>query len=453
MDKQTFDLLLSEGEGFHLEYKEGISKDLSSEIVAFANGRGGKILVGVTDTGKVKGIPDKNKIKSQIQDIARNCEPSIPVILSDYKNVIIITIHEGKDKPYQCKSGFYTRIGPNSQKLNRDEIISFIHNEGHIRWEILPYSDFPSKHIYEKNLLKKYIQKTGLSSTLPDDLTLCNLHCAIPDEKGLQLTNAGYLFFGKLPELAMTNTGITCGLYKGTVKRHIIDRKDFQEDILTNIENTMVFLKRVINIRYELPYGELQRKDIPEIPYDALREAIINAVTHRDYSVSGACTMVEVFDDRIEISNPGGLSPSLKPEEFGKKSVPRNQVIAEMMMRVGHIEKMGTGIKKMRDLCEEAGNPEPEFEFGGFFTVIFKKVISPETTQKSEEKTAEKSKEKTADKIIRFMRGNPEITTEELSNEIGISVSGIEKQIAKLKKQAKIKRMGADKGGHWEIVE
>ena len=395
MDKRTFDLLLSQGEGFRLEYKEGISKDLSSEMVAFANSRGGKILIGVTGSGKVKGISNKNKVKSQIQDIARNCEPSIPVVLSEYKDVIITTIHEGKDKPYQCKSGFYRRIGPSSQKLKRDEIISFIHSEGYIHWETLPYTDFPSEQVYDKSLLKNYMEKTGLSSALPDSLTLCNLHCATPDEKGLQLTNAGYLFFGKLPKLAMTHTGITCALYKGTEKLNIIDRKDFQEDVISNIENAMTFLKRVINIRYELPYGELRRKNIPEIPYDALREAVINAVTHRDYANRGPCTTIEVFDDRVEISNPGGLPAPLKPEEFGKKSVPRNQMIAEMMLRLKYIEKMGTGIKRMQELCKKAGNPQPEFEFGGFFTVIFKKVITPETTQKSDEKTGERSKKKT----------------------------------------------------------
>ena len=360
MDKRTFDLLLSKGEGFHLEYKEGVSKDLSSEMVAFANSRGGKILIGVTGNGKVKGISDKNKVKSQIQDTAQNCEPSIPVILSEYKDVIITTIHEGKDKPYQCKSGFYTRIGPSSQKL-----------------------------------------------------------------------------------------------------------------------------KRVINIRYELPYGELRRKDIPEIPYDALREAVINAVTHRDYTNRGPCTTIEVFDDRVEISNPGGLPDPLKPEEFGKKSVPRNQVIAEMMLRLKYIEKMGTGIKRMQDLCQETGNPEPEFEFGGFFTVIFKKVITPEIPQESYYKVEEKSWEETNQsklddrlgkklgnrlgkklgnrlgkklgenrkKIIKLISGNPHISINVMAEKVGISQTAIEKNLGYLQEKGYIKRVGPKKGGHWEVMK
>jgi ATP-dependent DNA helicase RecG len=492
MNRDLLNLYLSENEGFTLEYKEGVSKGLDSELVAFANCRGGKVLFGVSDDGKIVGVKDINKLKTQVQDIARNCDPEVVIHFSEIDNVIVGNIPEGKDKPYQCKTGFYIRTGPNTQKLKRDEVISFIQNEGHIRWDEQAYSVFPSVQVYDKSLFLAYAKKAGLSTTLPDVHTLYNLHCALLSEE-LQLTNTGYLFFGKLPEVAMTYTGITCALFKGTGKHHVIDRKDFQEDILSNIENAMVFLKRVINIRYELPYGELQRKDIPEIPYEALREAIINAVTHRDYSNAGACTMVEVFDDRVEISNPGGLPPSLKPEEFGIKSVTRNPVIAEMMLRIGHIEKMGTGIKKMRDLCYDAGNEAPEFSFTGFFTVTFVKQRwtdeegSEKTTRKlpNEDETGEKTGEKTTPKtaqiqafsgsgkntqpelgdrlgdrlgenrqmILRKMIDNPTISIPVLSAEMGISTTAVEKNIGYLKERGYLKRIGSAKGGHWEVVE
>lgn len=224
MNKEHFDLLLSEGEGFTLEYKEGVSKDLASEMVAFANSRGGTILFGVRDDGTVIGVKDKNKLKSQIQDTARNCEPNVVIHLSEIEDVIVATVPEGKDKPYQCKTGFYTRTGPNSQKLTRDEVISFIQNEGHIRWDEQPYKTFPSEQVYDKSLYNAYAKKAGLSTTSSDIHTLANLRCALLTEE-FQLTNAGYLFFGQLPENAMTYTGITCALYKGMNKRNVIDRK------------------------------------------------------------------------------------------------------------------------------------------------------------------------------------------------------------------------------------
>jgi ATP-dependent DNA helicase RecG len=116
----------------------------------------------------------------------------------------------------------------------------------------------------------------------------------------------------------------------------------------------MNFLKRYIAVRYEMT-GEARRREVPELPYDALREAIINAVAHRDYFQRGANVMVEVYDDRIEISNPGGLPKGLSPEEFGKRSVLRNPKIAGMLHRADYIEKMGTGVRKMQRLMSEAG--------------------------------------------------------------------------------------------------
>jgi ATP-dependent DNA helicase RecG len=136
---------------------------------------------------------------------------------------------------------------------------------------------------------------------------------------------------------------------------------------------------RYLAVRYEMT-GEPRRKEIPEVPYDALREAIINAVAHRDYFEKGANVMVEMFDDRIEITNFGGLVKGLKPEDFGKKSVLRNPNIAGLLHRVKYIEKMGTGINKMRGLMAEVRLPPIVFEFGTFFTAIFRRPARIEPT-------------------------------------------------------------------------
>ncbi len=334
--------------------------------------------------------------------------------------------------------------------------MNFIHNKSHVCWDEQVYRDFPTDRVYDKSLFKRYIRRADILTDLSEYDALVNLRCANNDDK-FRLTNAGCLFFGKVPEPTAFHTGITCVLYKGSKKSSIIDKKDFQEDVLSNLENAMIFLKQVFNI-----------------PYDVLREAIINAVTHRDYTVKDFPITIEVFDDRVEVRNPGGLPVPMGPTEFGKMSFPRNVVIAEMMLRIELIEKMGMGISKMRSLCRETGNPEPEFEYeGGFFMVVFKKPVTTRTAHRSTEKTArgteklangtEKSTEKLAngteklangtEKIVRLMRMNSKITTEELSKEIGISTRGIEKHIAKLKKEGRVKRIGADKGGHWKVVE
>src|SRR3989338_4306556 len=127
MEKKEFEFLLKQGEGLKLEFKEGFdSKNLAKEIVAFANTEGGRIFIGVDDQCKVKGIQITNKLKSEVQDLARNCDPSINIKLETMDNVLIVNVDEGVNKPYRCSAGFFLRQGSNSQKLSTDEIRDFL---------------------------------------------------------------------------------------------------------------------------------------------------------------------------------------------------------------------------------------------------------------------------------------------------------------------------------------
>jgi ATP-dependent DNA helicase RecG len=115
----------------------------------------------------------------------------------------------------------------------------------------------------------------------------------------------------------------------------------------------------------------LRREEIPEYPMAALREAITNAVMHRDWFNEGANVFVEIYTDRIEVSNPGGLPKGMLPSDLGHKSVRRNPLIADLLHRIEFIEKAGTGIKRMREEAKKYGSPEPKFETTGFFTATF----------------------------------------------------------------------------------
>ena len=148
----------------------------------------------------------------------------------------------------------------------------------------------------------------------------------------------------------------------------------------------MNFLKQYIPVKYEMT-GAPRRKEIPEIPYDALREVVINAITHRDYFEKGANVMVEMFDDRIEITNPGGLVNGLRPEDFGKKSVLRNPNIANLLHRIEYIEKMGTGISKIRRIIKSAGLPNVKFKFNTFFTATFTRPMTGKERATSQSET------------------------------------------------------------------
>lgn len=455
MNAKELKYILQEGESYLVEFKERVNKSLARELTAFANASGGRIFLGVNNQGNVKGIKNTNTLRSQIQDIAFNCQPSITVHITSFQNVVIVSVPEGKDKPYQCSDGFFIRMGANSQKMGRDQLVDFLQAEGILRFEEQYHSRFDFAKHYNPERLNAFLRLAGISKELDDEPILENLGVADRLNKKLAMKNAGVLFFAKSIELLCEQATITCGTFEGTDRFQVVNRKDYQEDLITNINLAIHFIRQELRVRYEMT-GTPRRKEVYEIPLDAIREAIVNAVSHRDYLQTGSHTTVEIFDDRMEISNPGGLPKGLTEKEFGKKAVRRNQIIASLLQRVDLVENMGTGIHKIQRLLKDAGCPEPEFEFDSFFTIIFKRDTSGIFDSPEEDrsrKSSVKSSVKTADKIIELMRENSLITIPELAKTLGITTRAIEKQIAKLQKNGQLKRIGPAKGGRWEIVD
>jgi len=359
----------------------------------------------------------------------------------------------GKEKPYGCSKGFFIRIGPNSQKLTRNEIVSFFQKEGRIRFDELENSKADFNRDFDKEAFINFIKLSNITPAIDHKFLLENLDCMLENGK---LTNAGVLFFAKSTEFLLLQAKVVCVLYKGMEKLHILDKKDFYGNIIQNIEDAVMFVKRHTNIEYKIE--NLRREEIPEIPDIALREAIINAVCHRDYFEKGANVMIEIFDDRVEISNPGGLPSGLDAKEFGTKSVVRNPVIASLLNRADYIEQIGTGINRIKNSVKEHGQGNVEFYYNNFFIVTFTRT--KKVTEKVGEKVGKKVGEKVGKSltknqrlIIKSMVENPNISAKDLSDIIGISKRKIEENISKLKKKELIKRIGSPKGGYWEIIE
>ena len=158
---------------------------------------------------------------------------------------------------------------------------------------------------------------------------------------------------------------------------YVLDRKDFAGGIVTDIEDSLRFIERNTRTAYRIE--KLQREEIPEYPMAALREAITNAVMHRDWFIEGANVFVEIYEDRIEVSSPGGLPKGMLPEDLGSKSVRRNPLIADLLHRIAFIEKAGTGIRRMREGARNQGYPEPKFSADGFFTAVFRRLVRIQT--------------------------------------------------------------------------
>ncbi|MDR1508239.1 MAG: putative DNA binding domain-containing protein [Synergistaceae bacterium] len=367
-----WDAILSEGESHEVEFKESPDEDLPTQVCAFANASGGKVYIGVRDDSHIVGTDASNAVRSRIQDSLNEIEPRLDVKLEVQDNIIILTVPEGTDKPYFCPAGFYLRSGPYSRKLDRDSLFEFLYSEGLVRYDEIVRKDLPIDERFNEIAYKRFIKKAKLSDVLDRETILKNLKCAGEAGDKLCFTNAGALFFRINDEdVVFRHAGIVCAVYEGTHKAHILDAKELNGDIVGNVDDAIVFLKK--HLRVSCKIEGPGRKNILELPEDALREAVVNAACHRDYFENGARVMVEIFDDRVDIVSPGGVCKGISPENFGAVSVIRNPIIAKMFFRIGYIEQMGTGIGRMRNAAREANIADPKFEFTAFFKVTFKR--------------------------------------------------------------------------------
>ena len=195
--------------------------------------------------------------------------------------------------------------------------------------------------------------------------------------------------------------------------------------MVSDIEESLRFIERNTRTGYRIE--KLRREDVPEYPMRALREAITNAVMHRDYFEAGANVFVEIYDDRIEISNPGGLPRGLNREELGTRSVRRNPLIADLLHRIALIEKAGTGIRRMIEDAKKHKCPEPKFTVNGFFTATFwpnieiaRKITPQVTGQVTEQVGGQVSEQVTSQVIAVLEAARTARTREELQGAVGL---------------------------------
>lgn len=466
MKFEELKLLIKEGEGLLVEFKEKYTPRIDRDIVAFSNTKGGVISLGVSDDGKVVGQKLSNKLKAEINDLARKCEPPITIKkISQVDKVVVIEIDEGDEKPYSCSEGYFRRLDATTQKMEQREVRTLFRETDTVSFEDLSYKGLGLNDISLKKV-KSFLHEANTSfkvnkTNLPPFLTSLGVY-----EKG-KIKNAGALMFASKVGKFLPHAESILGAFKGTDKMNIYDRHDVKDDLLTQFNEAVNFLKKHLNVRSEIRF--VNRFDIYELPLDALREAVVNAIVHRDYAVKGTSIYVRIYDNRVEIENPGGLPEGITKRDFGKSSVRRNPIIADLFHRMGKVERMGSGIDRMRDLMREAGLKEPVFAMDTFFRVIFYR--DPHFSLKAEggvekggrrvggevgkivgEKVGVRITNNQA-KIMEAMQKDPYISANKLSEVVGISQRKIESNIAKLKEKGLIKRIGPAKGGQWEILE
>ena len=351
MNKKSLSNITTLGEGFTTEFKRSMPSNLGREICAFANATGGVILIGVTDNGEIVGIANHNRLKSQVQSIARSADPPIAVEMDSVNGVLCVTIPEQHGKPYSFGGKYYIREGASSQQMSRDEIREFFFKEGLIRFDKTPCHNFKIDRDLTPEAWARFAARAHIPEEMDPIVALENLHLL----EGGTMTHAGaWLLAEDITRYTLT-AGVTCAVLRGITNTHIIDLKNFTGDICSIYDDCIAYMQAKLNTAL-IPHAH-GRDERLELPEDALREAMVNAIAHRDYR-STAKVQVHIVYDRLEIVTPGGLPAGMREEALGIRSVPRNPLLFGMFHRMGMVEQIGSGIRRIRQECCDYGVEE-----------------------------------------------------------------------------------------------
>lgn len=384
---------LKKPESRRLEFKERFSKgeQLGRTAVAFANGAGGKIVFGVKDNPReIVGVPDDELFAMEEKITASIFNQCTPVIVPEIyiqavegKSLLVVEIFPGSHKPYYLKrhgkhGGTYIRVGSTNRKASLESIEALERQRRKVSFDSLPVYDCPLKEVDLSDFKRTYRALTGKSVRSPQFQNMGLLH---PERDQVMPTHAALLLSGSPVKKRYFPyaTKVECARFKGTDKRVFIDQATIDGPVHEAVEPCIAFIKK--NIALGATIGEIYREDRWEYPLEAVREALINAIIHRDYDILGSDIKVAVYDDMLEITSPGPLPDALPIEELGTgRSEIRNRVLAPIFKDLKLIEAWGSGIQKMHN--ELADYPEIELklhEAGHAFQAQFKKAKSSST--------------------------------------------------------------------------
>ena len=295
---------------------------------------------------------EHNRLKSQVQSIARSADPPIAVEVESVGEVLWVTAPEQQGKPYSFGGRFFIREGATCQQMSRDEISEFFFKEGLIRLDETPCNAFDPSVEITSACWAEFAEQAGIDPGLPPMTVLENLHLV----KDTGMTHAGaWLLADDITRFTL-QAGVICAVFQGSTKSRVLDRKEFHGNLYAIYQEVMAYFQAKLNSAL-IPHAQ-GRDERLELPESALREAVVNAIAHRDYR-STANVQVYIFQDRVEIVTPGGLPAGMREEELGSKSVPRNPLLFSLLYRMKLVEQIGSGIRRIRDACLEHGVAEP----------------------------------------------------------------------------------------------
>jgi len=418
--------LLKEGESEKVEFKPSLSQidKIIESVSAFSNTNGGTVVIGVRDKGEVLGVDiGERTIENLANRIKQNTDPmvypSIHVEESDDKHVVVIEVEGSKQKPVLAFGRAYKRVGKSNQKLGYEEIRKLALEASKVYWDERVCEDASLEDIEEEKVrwfLKEARHKRGLdiNENSPVEEALLRLKLL----KAGKPTNGAVLLFGKDPQRRFIQSEVKCIRFKGvSVTGEMIDLRTVDGDVFDQLIEAEKFIFNNIALSAWIEEGKMQRQERWEYPPKAIREALANAISHRDYETTSK-VQVRIFNDRMEFWNPGRLPEGWTVETLKQvhESIPKNPAIAKQFFWVKYIEEVGTGTNKIIEWCIDWGLPEPEFEFTGTSLVVtlWKSKLNEEYLSTLELNERQR-------KAISYMKKHKKITSKEYAKLFSIT--------------------------------
>jgi len=458
---KKFSTIIGSGESTTIEWKPSLSQinEIIASVAAFANTDGGKLFVGVSKRGDAVGITiGKGTLENLANRIAQHTEPKIQPRITvkkiDGKEIIIIQVKPSTDKLVLADGRPYKRVGPSTRQMGKDEYEEriFEKHKDKLRFDEMVCKGATLKDIDSKKVRwfldeaeKQKRFTVPAKTTIKDALLRLNLF------HGGKLINTAILLFGKDPQKFFVQAKIRAGRLKGKDSHDFLDMKILEGTIPELREKALQFIAE--HTKHAVFFDANQRFDKWEYPQRALEEVLNNALAHRDYW-SNADIHLEIYDDRIEVWNPGELIRPLTPEQLKRKhkSIPRNRFLADRLFYIKYIEHWGKGTNRMIEDMRKEKLADPIFEelSGGLNVTLmgpskaFEKAIEDQKLHKLDLNARQK-------KAMEYIKKKGDISRKEFVELTGVSLRQANKDISNLLEKKVILQVGMGRSTRYRM--
>ena len=354
------------------------SQQIAEHLVALANGHGGILVLGVSTTGRVHGLADPEAARQRLADAPLLIDPPLiiplPILVRmGEKYIGALQVPPGLPHVYSLRGQYLIRDGKRNRPLSPPELrrLMLERSESGFESQVLQEAGVDD---LDPQRLAAYQQQLLSPPTEDIHELLLQRGCLSRTANGLRPTVAGILLFGKLPQRWLRNADITCVRYAGKSMSDDFIREDIGGVLPEQIRRAEAFVGA--NMRRGMRIRGLAREETPEYPLSIVRETIVNAVAHRDYSIRGDNIRLMMFSDRLEVTSPGRLPGHVTLDNLIEERYSRNEALVQVLAEMGFIERLGYGIDRMIAVCEEQGLPAPRFSetTAGFRITLFSAI-------------------------------------------------------------------------------